>query len=149
MNKRKATVYTVAEHAGVSIATVSRTLAGSRKVSPATRQRVMQAIEDLNFEPNLSARRLAYMKTETIALLQTPLRLKSGASTGFALGWKVDIIPFAGKQARLVRHRASLLRGRASLSVFPELGLVIAVMSNHQHYLVESFAEKVAEAFAR
>jgi len=69
MNKRKATVYTVAEHAGVSIATVSRTLAGSRKVSSATRQRVMQAIEDLNFEPNPSARRLAYMKTETIALV--------------------------------------------------------------------------------
>jgi LacI family transcriptional regulator, galactose operon repressor len=69
MNKRKATVYTVAEHAGVSIATVSRTLAGSRKVSPATRQRVMQAIESLNFEPNPSARRLAYMKTETIALV--------------------------------------------------------------------------------
>lgn len=69
MNKRKATVYTVAEHAGVSIATVSRTLAGSRKVSPATRQRVLQAIEALNFEPNPSARRLAYMKTETIALV--------------------------------------------------------------------------------
>jgi DNA-binding LacI/PurR family transcriptional regulator len=69
MNKKKATVYTVAAHAGVSIATVSRTLAGSRKVSPATRQRVMQAIDDLNFEPNPSARRLAYMKTETIALV--------------------------------------------------------------------------------
>ena len=69
MNKKKATVYTVAEHAGVSIATVSRTLAGSRKVAPSTRQRVMQAIEDLNFEPNPSARRLAYKKTETIALV--------------------------------------------------------------------------------
>jgi DNA-binding LacI/PurR family transcriptional regulator len=69
MNKKKATVYTVAEHAGVSIATVSRTLAGSRKVAPTTRQRVMQAIEDLNFEPNPSARRLAYKKTETIALV--------------------------------------------------------------------------------
>lgn len=68
-NKKKATVYTVAKHAGVSIATVSRTLAGSRKVLPGTRQRVMQAIEDLNFEPNPSARRLAYMKTETIALV--------------------------------------------------------------------------------
>lgn len=29
----------------------------------------MQAIEDLSFEPNPSARRLAYMKTETIALV--------------------------------------------------------------------------------
>lgn len=69
MNKKKATVYTVAKHAGVSIATVSRSLAGSRKVAPETRQRVMQAIEDLNFEPNPSARRLAHKKTETIALV--------------------------------------------------------------------------------
>jgi serine beta-lactamase-like protein LACTB, mitochondrial len=87
------------------------------------------------------------LKTETAALLQTPLQLKSGASTGFALGWKVDTIPLAGKQTRLVRHRASLIRGRVSLSVFPELGLVIAVMSNHQHYLVDQFAEQVAAAF--
>jgi len=69
MNKKKATVYTVAEHAGVSIATVSRALAGSRKVTPQTRERVMQAVEDLNFEPNPSARQLAYKKTETIALV--------------------------------------------------------------------------------
>jgi DNA-binding LacI/PurR family transcriptional regulator len=69
MNNKKATVYTVANHAGVSIATVSRVLAGSRKVTPQTRERVMQAVEELNFEPNPSARRLAYKKTETIALV--------------------------------------------------------------------------------
>jgi len=69
MNKKKATVYTVAKHAGVSIATVSRALVGSRKVTPQTRERVMQAVENLNFEPNPSARRLAYQKTETIALV--------------------------------------------------------------------------------
>jgi DNA-binding LacI/PurR family transcriptional regulator len=69
MDKKKATVYTVAEHASVSIATVSRTLAGNPKVAPETRQRVLQAIEDLNFEPNPSARRLAYQKTDTIALV--------------------------------------------------------------------------------
>jgi DNA-binding LacI/PurR family transcriptional regulator len=69
MNKKKATVYTVAKHAGVSIATVSRTLADSRRVAPETRERVIKAIEELNFEPNLSARRLAHNKTETIALV--------------------------------------------------------------------------------
>ena len=89
------------------------------------------------------------LKTETIALLQTPLQLKSGASTGFALGWKVDTIPIAGKQARVVRHRASLIRGLVSLSVFPELGLVLAVMSNHPHYLVGEFAEELAAPFVR
>ena len=88
------------------------------------------------------------LKAETIALLQTPLQLKSGASSGFGLGWKVDTIPLAGKHVRVVRHRASLIRGLASLSVFPELGLVIAVMSNHPHYLVGEFAEQLPEAFA-
>lgn len=69
MPRKKATVYTVAKHAGVSIATVSRTLAGSPKVSPETRRRVLRSVEVLNFEPNPSARRLAQKRTDTIALV--------------------------------------------------------------------------------
>jgi len=69
MKKKKETVYTVAKQAGVSIATVSRTLAGSPKVKPATRDRVLKVIEELNFQPDPSARRLAHQKTETIALV--------------------------------------------------------------------------------
>ena len=62
------------------------------------------------------------LKAETITLFQTPLQLKSGASTGFALGWKVDSIPLAGSQVRVVRHRASLIGGAVSLSLFPDRG---------------------------
>jgi serine beta-lactamase-like protein LACTB, mitochondrial len=89
------------------------------------------------------------LNAETIALLQTPLQLKSGVSTGFALGWKADTIQLAGKPVRVVRHRASLIRGFASLSVFPDLGLVIGAMSNVPHHLVDSFALQVAEALVR
>lgn len=58
MNKHKATFYTAAKHADVSIATVtvSRIVASGPKVAPGTRQRVMQAIEDLNFGPKPSSR---------------------------------------------------------------------------------------------
>jgi CubicO group peptidase (beta-lactamase class C family) len=88
------------------------------------------------------------LKAETIALFQTPLRLTSGTSTGFALGWKVDSIPLAGAQERVVRHRASLIAGAVSLYLFPDNGLVIAVTSNVPNTVaVEAFALHVAEAF--
>ena len=38
------TIYDISEKAGVSIATVSRVLNGSRRVSEKTRQKVMDAI---------------------------------------------------------------------------------------------------------
>src|SRR4030095_15369457 len=59
------------------------------------------------------------LKPETIALFQTPLQLQSGASTGFALGWKVDDIQLTGQPARVLRHRARLFGGTTSLSIFP------------------------------
>jgi DNA-binding LacI/PurR family transcriptional regulator len=47
-----ATIYDVARRAGVSIATVSRTLRDSGPVSARTRSRVEQAIEELGFQPS-------------------------------------------------------------------------------------------------
>ena len=86
------------------------------------------------------------LKPDTIALFQTPLTLKSGASTGFALGWKVDMIPLAGEQVRVVRHRASLIGGAVSFYLFPDRDLVIAVMSHVQDTVgLEDVALKIAE----
>lgn len=90
------------------------------------------------------------LKAETIALLQTPLRLESGASTGYALGWKVESVPLAGAPARLLGHRGSPMGGTISLMMFPDLGLVIAAASNVSHAKgVAPLGLKVAEAFAR
>ena len=59
----------VAARAGVSPATVSNALSGSRPVAEATRQRIMAAAEALNYRPNLVARGLRRQETRTIALL--------------------------------------------------------------------------------
>jgi DNA-binding LacI/PurR family transcriptional regulator len=48
----------VAARARVSIATVSRVINGTAKVSPETAERVREAIETLNFYPDISARTL-------------------------------------------------------------------------------------------
>jgi hypothetical protein len=42
------------------------------------------------------------LKAETIALLHTPLRLESGTSTEYALGWKVDRVQLAGAPVRML-----------------------------------------------
>ena len=41
----------VAKKAGVSKTTVSRVLLGSDKVKPATKERVLQVIEEMNYSP--------------------------------------------------------------------------------------------------
>ncbi len=63
------TIRDVARHAGVGIATVSRVINGSPSVSEETRQRVLQAIEELNYTPNPIARRLSTGRTWTIGTL--------------------------------------------------------------------------------
>ncbi len=54
-----ATIYQVAQRAGVSIATVSRVLRGSAPVAAPTRERVLSAVAALQFTPSHSARSLA------------------------------------------------------------------------------------------
>ncbi|MEV4756927.1 LacI family DNA-binding transcriptional regulator [Micromonospora sp. NPDC049559] len=59
----------VAELAGVSATTVSHTLNGRRPVSAATRQRVLAAIEELGYRPNVLARGLRAGRSLTVGLV--------------------------------------------------------------------------------
>lgn len=58
----------VAARAGVSVKTVSNVVNGYEHVRPDTRARVEQAIAELNYRPNLSARNLRKGRTGVIAL---------------------------------------------------------------------------------
>lgn len=61
------TIAEVAKRAEVSVATVSRVLNNSAKVSPAARQRVLEAVAALNYHPNALGRSLR--KSESKMLL--------------------------------------------------------------------------------
>ncbi len=63
------TVKDVAKLAGVSPSTVSRTLSNRIFVEEETRQKVLKAVEALNYKPNIMARGLKEGKTQTLALL--------------------------------------------------------------------------------
>ncbi len=58
----------IAERAGVALSTVSYVLSGKRSVSDEMRERVLAAIEDLDYRPHRSARALASGASHTIAL---------------------------------------------------------------------------------
>jgi len=63
------TIRDVAEYARVGVGTVSRVLNDNPSVSDVTRQKVLAAIEALNYTPNPIARRLSLRKTLAIAVV--------------------------------------------------------------------------------
>lgn len=63
------TIGDVAAHAGVGQGTVSRVLNGSPKVRDATRARVLQAIEILDYRPNPLARGLSLGRCQTVGVV--------------------------------------------------------------------------------
>ncbi len=65
----RATVWDVARHAEVSVATVSRVLNGTKRVSVASRQRVEAAIAELNYSPSSAAQSLRLSKTQALGLV--------------------------------------------------------------------------------
>ncbi|WP_030809772.1 LacI family DNA-binding transcriptional regulator [Streptomyces sp. NRRL F-2799] len=62
------TMADVARSAGVSVATVSHVLNGTRPVLPHTRQAVLDAVEALGYTPNSLARSLVTSRTRSIGL---------------------------------------------------------------------------------
>ena len=65
----RATIRDVARRAGVSIKTVSRVINREANVRSETRERVMEAVRELQYEPNPAARGLAGRRTFSIGLL--------------------------------------------------------------------------------
>jgi LacI family transcriptional regulator, galactose operon repressor len=93
---RRVTITTVAKAAEVSVATVSRVVRNHPDVKDTTRERVMQAIEELGFRPSPLARALVSGHSATLGLI-----VRDMAS------------PFYPELAKVVEHEA----GRQGLTV--------------------------------
>lgn len=69
MNRRAVTMTDVARAAGVSTMTVSNVINGrSQRVGEATRQRVLETIQELGYQVNVAARQLRVGRTGTVGL---------------------------------------------------------------------------------
>jgi len=74
ISKRKTTIYEVAQAAGVSRQTVSRVLNDRPDVSPETRKRIKEIIEQLGYQPSAIARSLSLKKTYTFGVVTAGLK---------------------------------------------------------------------------
>ena len=109
------TIDEVAALAGVSPMTVSRVINNQGKVRDATRERVMRAVRELDYTPNLAASSLAAAQHTRIALIYTNpsgaylrellvglLRVASNAAIQLVVDYWEDFEPAAERKAGIV-----------------------------------------------
>lgn len=116
---KAATLNDVARMAGVSLATASKAINGRDQVAPATRQRVIEAAEQLSFTPNSLARSLIAGRTGTVGLLTSDLEgrfvipILMGAEDAFGAGQiNVFLCDARGDTIREQHHLKALLNRR-------------------------------------
>lgn len=77
----RVTIADVAREAGVSRTTVSHALSGQGKVNAATRDKVKEVAERLNYRPSVRAQSLRSGRSQTLALLSSmPAAVSAGPS---------------------------------------------------------------------
>lgn len=104
----------VAERAGVSDATVSYIMNDSKNVTPEVRERVLTAIRELDYRPNLVARGLATSRTRHVALLVDNLKnpyycemLEGAQHVASRDGYIVSVVSVSVSDAKTIVDLAS------------------------------------------
>ena len=116
---RKPTISDVARFAGISTATVSRTLATPEKVTARTRKIVMQAVRKIGYVPNLAARNLRTNRTKTILAVLPDFSnvffsrvLRGISDTLVAQGYSLIIADTRNNPQREAQYAQFILAGR-------------------------------------
>jgi len=119
----------VAKRAGVGAATVSRVLNGSPGVKSSTRARVLRAVEELRYKPNLHARSLAGGRSNVLGVVMTNLYNPFFADVYHAIetnamqhGYET-LLANSSHDVKLLKTSVHRLLGQqvAGLGVFPEM----------------------------
>jgi DNA-binding LacI/PurR family transcriptional regulator len=130
----------VAHRAKVSTATVSRVLNNASVVKTSTRARVMKAIEELKYHPNLHARNLAGGKSRTLGVIVSNMEnpfffdiYKTVESDAHAAGYEVVVANTDYRSEQLVSSIRLMIGRRVA-------GLA-AVVSEMEPALMEELAD--------
>jgi LacI family transcriptional regulator len=141
---KQPTIYDVARLAGVSHQTVSRLIKGDSGIKPANRERVLKALDELNYRPNLTARSLATSRSHrVVALTQEitqvgPGKVAQGASEeARAHGYVLDII------ALDVDDRANIEEAIALVNQHEVAGILALASTDELRAALESITFQV------
>jgi LacI family repressor for deo operon, udp, cdd, tsx, nupC, and nupG len=117
---KAAKIADVAQLAGVSVATVSRTLARPEVVTEETRTRVLAAVRDTGYTPNISARNLRVRKTMVVLVAVPDIAnpffaevLQGIDDTLSASGYGLIIANLAGPPEKEARYVDLVCAGQA------------------------------------
>lgn len=121
----------VARRAGVSTAVVSYVVNdGPRRVAPATKERVLRAIEELGYRPNLVARSLRMNRTRAIALIVPDMADAFFAQlareiqvTGFDRGFTLLLANAMDDPAKELGHVRAFVERRADGIILAPTGI--------------------------
>lgn len=108
---KRATILDVAARAGVSIATVSRVLNGTRPVAPEMRDRVIAAADELGYTANLLGRALRQGRSHSVGLVVPDLEnpffatLAQEASRSFGRSG-IDVYVYSADNDLAIERRA-------------------------------------------
>jgi LacI family transcriptional regulator len=149
-----ANILDVALKANVSIATVSRVVNKSdHKVNPTTREKVLAAIQELDYRPNALAKGLLMKKTMTIGIIIPDISnpyyaeiVRGIQDTADRAGYAVLLHNTDGKQERIIRHIyllreksadgvifcGGIINGYETLSILKELKEHVVVVGRHE-----------------
>lgn len=116
MPAKAATIYDVAQAAGVSHQTVSRFLKGFEGIRPETREKVVRALDELGYRPNLTARSLKSGRSHRIGALTHeisnvgPSRVAQGASAAAReAGYVLDLVSLDVRNPRAIEESLELI----------------------------------------
>src|SRR5947207_15699889 len=125
----------VAKLAGVSTATVSHVINKTRFVSDETKRRVLGAIENVGYAPNVHARNLASGKSRTLGLIISditnpffPDLVKSIQEKALVLGYEVIVLNTNYEPARDARYVQRLLQLQGLGAMILTTGMDLSVI---------------------
>ena len=144
MNEKKAvpTIEDIAKFAQVSPSTVSRVINDHSLVKESTRERVLQAIDDLNFIPNNFARSLMNKKSNIIGLIIPTIlnpffgELVSGIeNTLYLHGYSVLLCDTGYDEKKQTIHFKNLIQQQVD-------GVIIVSHNSYDHSLLDLASQK-------
>ena len=132
-----ATIYDVCAKAGVSMATVSRVINGNDNVRKSTRQKVLKAMDSLNYKPNVIAQSLASKVSNSVGVLVSEL---SGPVFGQMMSGIEEELRKAGKHVFIASGHSDLEREKEGIEILISRNcdaLIMHVEAVSDDYLIE------------
>ncbi|WP_019770342.1 LacI family DNA-binding transcriptional regulator [Streptococcus sobrinus] len=137
------TIKDVAERAGVSPSTVSRTLQDSSAISQKTKDKVNKAMKELGYVPNIAAKMLASNDSHAIGVVLPPMIKQERHSQPF----NMEILTVINNEAKEHHYTVSIAIGPSASELEEQIKRMYAEKRVDGFIVLYSMAEDLVQKF--